>query len=172
MLAYRMPKKTWLGERIRQAREAKGWSQDALADELGTKQATVARWETGSFPKRIGLPRIAEALGKPVEWFQRGASKNPTKSDTDPSDDDLTEKMAELERRLKAMEEKAPVETTDAVFQKLSKAWPGAHPAFRAALCYLLTGDEGDLALCEKSIRNELRLLRTHLPRTRRASGG
>jgi transcriptional regulator with XRE-family HTH domain len=73
MLTYDMDSKARnraIGDRIRLAREAKGWSQEALADELDTKQATVARWEAGSFPKRIGLPKIAEVLGKPVEWFQ------------------------------------------------------------------------------------------------------
>jgi transcriptional regulator with XRE-family HTH domain len=77
-----------IGARIRQARELKGWSQDALADELNTKQATVSQWESGSFPKRIGLPAIAEALGQTVEWFLR--------------DDDNP--LSAIERRLKMLE--------------------------------------------------------------------
>lgn len=59
----------FVGQRIRAAREALGWSQDTLADELDTNQGTVARWESGSFPARIGLPKIAQALRKPSEWF-------------------------------------------------------------------------------------------------------
>lgn len=65
-----------IGRRIREAREAKGWSQYALADELDTKAATVSRWENGSFPKRIGLNKVAAALDKPVEWFQESSQPN------------------------------------------------------------------------------------------------
>ncbi len=58
-----------IGRRIRQAREAAGMTQEELAEDLDTKPATVSRWESGSFPKRIGLPKIAAALNKPVDWF-------------------------------------------------------------------------------------------------------
>lgn len=78
MITYVMDKTNkniQLGLRIRLAREAKGWSQDALADELDTTQATVSGWESGTFPKRFGLPRIAEVLGKPIEWFQDASAE-------------------------------------------------------------------------------------------------
>lgn len=81
-----------IGLRIKMAREAKGWSQDALADELDVKQATVSAWEAGSFPKRLGLPKIAAALDRPIEWFQ---------NDTDGA-------MAAMERRLKNLEQTLP----------------------------------------------------------------
>ena len=71
-------KNVHLGLKIRLAREAKGWSQDALADELGTTQATVSGWETGTFPKRFGLPKIAEVLEKPIEWFQDASPATET----------------------------------------------------------------------------------------------
>jgi repressor LexA len=38
---------TW-GRNIRMARSMKGWTQKALADRVGVRQPTVARWEDGS----------------------------------------------------------------------------------------------------------------------------
>ena len=49
----------------------------------------MSRWEGGAFPKRIGLPRIAAALGKPVEWFQEV---------TDSNLDDFKARLAALEK--------------------------------------------------------------------------
>lgn len=42
--------------KIKELRESKGLTQEALADKLGTKRSTVAMWETGK-----ALPR-AEML--------------------------------------------------------------------------------------------------------------
>lgn len=36
-----------LGEQIRRARRLAGWSQQQLADEVGTSRSKVARWEAG-----------------------------------------------------------------------------------------------------------------------------
>lgn len=56
--------RTQTGRMIRDARLAKGFTQDQLARKLGTKQATVATWEIGySFPRPSMLPKLAEVLG-------------------------------------------------------------------------------------------------------------
>lgn len=102
MLTYDMDakeKNKVTGRRIRLAREAKGWGQDELAAEVGVKPATVSRWESGSFPSRIGLPTIAKALDKTVEWLQDG---EPLESRAD----DAIERIGRLEKELSAL--KAP----------------------------------------------------------------
>jgi transcriptional regulator with XRE-family HTH domain len=53
---------------IRDARLAKGLTQDELAKRIGTKQATVATWEIGySFPRPSMLPRLSEVLEIPID---------------------------------------------------------------------------------------------------------
>ncbi len=51
-----------LGFRIRELREAKGWSQARLAEEAAIRQATVSGLETGT-TRRIDLDTL-ERLGK------------------------------------------------------------------------------------------------------------
>ena len=53
---------------IAQARLAKGWTQQQLAEALGVGQPMIAHWETGAKkPKMQTLMRIADALG--VDWL-------------------------------------------------------------------------------------------------------
>jgi DNA-binding transcriptional regulator YiaG len=57
----------WDGESVRALRRHLGWSQDALAEELGMRQQTVSEWETGKYAPRGGSARllgmIAERAG-------------------------------------------------------------------------------------------------------------
>lgn len=56
--------------RIADARKAKGWSQQQLAEQLGTTQQQVARWETGQRdPKTSIIVRISAALGVTVSYL-------------------------------------------------------------------------------------------------------
>lgn len=49
-------------------RNAKRWTQGALADKVGVKKDTVSRWELGhTKPNPEQLKRLAEALGVSVE---------------------------------------------------------------------------------------------------------
>mgnify|MGYP000748237041 CR=1 FL=1 len=63
-----------IGERIRQARVAKGWSAFTLAKKVGYKtQSGIANLEnkaTGSGGNKIG--DIAKALGVSVDWLLNG----------------------------------------------------------------------------------------------------
>lgn len=64
--------KARVGERIREAREAKGWSQAALARELpGTVDGpSVSRWERGKVaPNPDTLEALADALDVDVSHF-------------------------------------------------------------------------------------------------------
>lgn len=56
--------------RIQEAREAHGWTQERLANELGTTQQTVQRWETGAVdPKISKVVAMSELLGVTVSYL-------------------------------------------------------------------------------------------------------
>ena len=53
----------WLGNRIRQAREQAGLTQDKLADLIGVSRTAIARWENGDIePKLKNLISLAKQL--------------------------------------------------------------------------------------------------------------
>lgn len=61
------------GDRVREARLAKGLTQKAVADETGAAESTVASWELQSrLPRRARLVRLAHLLGKTVTWLLEG----------------------------------------------------------------------------------------------------
>lgn len=58
------------GERIRELREAKGWTQLELAKRAGVTPQSVSRWEQGqSNPRLDQLTRVAEALDVDLSAF-------------------------------------------------------------------------------------------------------
>ena len=62
-----------VGLRIRKLREAKGWSQERLAEKAELHRTYIGQVERGE--KNIGvenLVRIAEALGAPAQSLIRG----------------------------------------------------------------------------------------------------
>lgn len=55
------------GKRLRDARKAAGLSQLQLADDIGTIQEQISRWECGVYaPVDAMRPRLARALGVTV----------------------------------------------------------------------------------------------------------
>lgn len=56
-----------VGEMIKEARLAKGMTQEDLADKVGVKKSAVAKWENGrvSEIKRSNLKKLSDALGLP-----------------------------------------------------------------------------------------------------------
>src|SRR5215471_18307997 len=55
-------------ERLRRARNLKGWSQADLADEVGTSFEMVSRWERGvTHPSPYYRQRLCAVLGQTVE---------------------------------------------------------------------------------------------------------
>ncbi|MDQ3935358.1 MAG: helix-turn-helix domain-containing protein [Actinomycetota bacterium] len=61
---------TTTGSRIRSEREAQGLSIEGLSFKAGVSYKTIERIEAGgSEPRRATLKVIADALGKPVEFF-------------------------------------------------------------------------------------------------------
>lgn len=56
-----------LGDRVRQARTARGWSQSELASLAGVSRPTVARIEAGQQVRASTLNAVAAALGMRVQ---------------------------------------------------------------------------------------------------------
>jgi DNA-binding transcriptional regulator YiaG len=67
MGARRKPTYEWDAGKIKALREHMGLSQQALADELGTRQQTISEWETGVYKPRRStgnyLSLVAERAG-------------------------------------------------------------------------------------------------------------
>jgi DNA-binding transcriptional regulator YiaG len=59
----------WTGEQIKALRDFAGWSQQQLADKMGTRQQTISEWETGMYTPRRSttkhLQLIAREIGYP-----------------------------------------------------------------------------------------------------------
>jgi len=73
-----------IGERIRRAREQRGWTQGELAQRLGKNATTVSNYENGNRTIRITeLPELARVLEVPIAYFFE-------------SEEQITERLAEL----------------------------------------------------------------------------
>jgi transcriptional regulator with XRE-family HTH domain len=65
-----------IGERIRAARQERGWTQEQLAEAVGVSRSAVAQWETGRAGQLTGnLSRIAEVLSVGIEHLAHGREK-------------------------------------------------------------------------------------------------
>ena len=60
-----------VGRRIREAREAMGWSQHELAERVGVSQRAVSYVEKQTWVKQSTLHKYAAALDRPVAHFLR-----------------------------------------------------------------------------------------------------
>lgn len=64
-----------VGKRIRDARDAKRWSQEKLASVLGMSRGAVARWERNeSYPHESNIDAICDALDLPKSALNRFGS--------------------------------------------------------------------------------------------------
>lgn len=65
--------KSTIGERIREAREAKHLDQATLAEKVGVVARTLQRWEKGEqVPDSISLTKIARVTGVHPHWLLTG----------------------------------------------------------------------------------------------------
>jgi putative transcriptional regulator len=66
--AHRYLRGTTLRNRLRALREARGWTQGALADRLDVSRQTVNALETGRYDPSLPLAfRIARLFDEPIE---------------------------------------------------------------------------------------------------------
>ena len=57
-----------LANRLREAREAKGWTQSDLAEQIGVSRKTINTIENGVFiPSTVIALKLARAFGRTVE---------------------------------------------------------------------------------------------------------
>jgi putative transcriptional regulator len=57
-----------MNNRLKTLREGRGWTQGALADQLGVSRQTVNALETGRYDPALPLAfRIARLFGQPLE---------------------------------------------------------------------------------------------------------
>lgn len=61
-----------IAERLKQAREAKGFSQGQLAEAAGVTQGTIGNIESGARKRPRDILSIAAALGVDAAWLQDG----------------------------------------------------------------------------------------------------
>ena len=58
-----------IGQKIKELREANGWSQWLLAEKLGITQQAIAMYEIGArFPRSV-LEKLPDVFGKPLSYF-------------------------------------------------------------------------------------------------------
>ncbi len=92
------------GERLKNAREASGMSQDSLASRLGVKRSTVEKWESGKMhPRANRLQTLASLLNVPLMWLLAGSQKVPDPSAGVSNRDIMLQKIADLDAGINHM---------------------------------------------------------------------
>ena len=77
-----------IGDRIKEARLAKGLSQKALADAIGIKQPTLSALESGKAKGTSNIATFASKLGVNALWLETGrGSKYPDSPNTEQAPD-------------------------------------------------------------------------------------
>jgi transcriptional regulator with XRE-family HTH domain len=70
---------TWFAGRLRELREAAGWTQEQLAERAGVKREAVARWEAGKRePGWSNVLALAAALGVDCTAFTQAPADRPS----------------------------------------------------------------------------------------------
>lgn len=78
-----------IGQRIREARTRRSWSQARLAEEARVSQPTIANWENGSHsPREAALTRLTNALEVHRLWLLEGYTNAPNALHHAPSAND------------------------------------------------------------------------------------
>jgi transcriptional regulator with XRE-family HTH domain len=94
-----------VGDRIRQARLAHGWTNEELARRMAVNWRTVHRWQKGQLPKFETLARLADVLEVPEAYLVESGDLAATLADLSSRLDDLARRVDELTR---AIEGEAP----------------------------------------------------------------
>src|SRR2546426_5026974 len=75
----------WDAKLVLALRRHLGLSQDALAEELGTRQQTVSEWETGRYRPRGATARLLGIVAERAGFEYQAASSVP-QADEEPGD--------------------------------------------------------------------------------------
>lgn len=96
-----------IGERIRAARRANGWTNEELAARVGVNWRTVQRWQSGALPRVKTLLKLADVLGVPQSYLVAEAEP-PTLPELQRQVAELTRQVELLARALADLEPEAP----------------------------------------------------------------
>ena len=78
------PVMTTFGGRLKELRSSRGWTQEQLAERLGTSKQVISRYESGlRSPKISVVAQWAEKLGVPLEQFAEDTMPLPPEQDSD-----------------------------------------------------------------------------------------
>lgn len=71
-----------MGARIRQLREQKGWTQEELAQKIGSNRASVSQWEHGHTEnmRTQSLAMMIQVFGVDFEYLIWGPTRAPPES--------------------------------------------------------------------------------------------
>ena len=101
----RMTESEWrkaVGDRIRKARKAKGFSQERLGEELGVSFQAVSNWEQGKvMPDTERLPILAGTLGLSLDDLFAEEDKEPRKWELKPVNFDAEHMFTFVKTRAK-----------------------------------------------------------------------
>ncbi len=94
---------------LRSMREKRGWTQEELAEMIGTTGVTVSRWESGvTSPGRFFRKKLSTVYGKSVEELGRLLEEG-TNQEAPPQDSGQGEKLAEEALSTPASEQPKPI---------------------------------------------------------------
>jgi len=93
-----------VGERIRAARLARGWTHEELARRMNVNWRTVQRWQKGAPPRLQTLLRLADVLGVPQGYFVDVDDSLTTLDELRARMDDLAARVESLARALDALQ--------------------------------------------------------------------
>lgn len=91
-----------LGDQIRSAREARGWSQIELAQQVGVTNRTIGEWERGARVPKKHIGRIEKILGITLR-----DTKTELGEFTDPQlTAEITARLASRDERIRNLEQR------------------------------------------------------------------
>lgn len=130
------------GKRLREARKrVPSLSQERFAELVGVEGASVSRWETGKdFPDESRLPKICEALGVSVDYFEQ--------PEQIVHQDPLPEWAKNISERLKALESNTTQIKSPARGyhldppSELGENWPNLDITRQMMILYLATKED------------------------------
>ena len=97
-----------VGERIREARLAHGWTHEELARRMNVNWRTVQRWQKGKPPRLQTLIRLADVLGVPQGYFVEVDDSLATLNELRERLDELAARVDALSRALDALPRARP----------------------------------------------------------------
>jgi transcriptional regulator with XRE-family HTH domain len=94
-----------IGQRIRAARLARGWTHEELARRMGANWRTVQRWQAGQLPRLPTLLRLADVLGVPQAHLVDADDAPVTMNELHARLEELTARVDDLARAVTSHEE-------------------------------------------------------------------